>query len=399
MNRRFEMARHAYTTVPFYRELAEKEPQILMWIESGQWEKLPLVEKNQIVLQQDKFISDDYLGELVMGRLNRTHTSGSTGTYLDVYWSKTDMSAALLPLWMERFRQAGIRTNDRVCFFNTVLQEDFLIRENRMGISKKGLTREKLKRLYGKILEFEPDWFLLHPGIALMMILMIKEERMPLPKQLKYIELTGEMILDGVIEKIQETFGCPVHCHYGTMEVSTIGYRKKGAYQLFDQSTYVEIIDKNGEIVNDGEYGEVYVTSLHNHAMPFIRYGIGDVGRIVSRKQAKAELELKHARKNDLLYLPDGRRILPDVMLSPIEQINQTMGRMIYQFQVIQQSINSLLIQVVLEEDIEGGEFEQLYLELFKEEWKEQFNWKFQYNTKIQVNQDTGKIGWLFNET
>lgn len=45
MNRRFEMARHAYTTVPFYRELAEKEPQILMWIESGQWEKLPLVEK------------------------------------------------------------------------------------------------------------------------------------------------------------------------------------------------------------------------------------------------------------------------------------------------------------------------------------------------------------------
>ena len=168
---------------------------------------------------------------------------------------------------------------------------------------------------------------------------------------------------------------------------------------MFDQSTYVEIIDKNGEIVNDGEYGEVYVTSLHNHAMPFIRYGIGDVGRIVSRKQAKAELELKHARKNDLLYLPDGRRILPDVMLSPIEQINQTMGRMIYQFQVIQQSINSLLIQVVLEEDIEGGEFEQLYLELFKEEWKEQFNWKFQYNTKIQVNQDTGKIGWFFNET
>jgi len=40
-------------------------------------EKLPLVKKNQIVLQQDKFISDDYLGELVMGRLNRTHTSQS----------------------------------------------------------------------------------------------------------------------------------------------------------------------------------------------------------------------------------------------------------------------------------------------------------------------------------
>ena len=30
--RKFEMAKHAYTTVPYYRELAEKNPEIPEWI-------------------------------------------------------------------------------------------------------------------------------------------------------------------------------------------------------------------------------------------------------------------------------------------------------------------------------------------------------------------------------
>jgi len=37
------------------------------------------------------------------------------------------------------------------------------------------------------------------------------------------------------------------------MEVSTIGYEYQETYQLFNQSTYVEIIDNNGQLVNDGE--------------------------------------------------------------------------------------------------------------------------------------------------
>ena len=182
------------------------------------------------------------------------------------------------------------------------------------------------------------------------------------------------------------------------MEVGTIGYEYQETYQLFNQSTYVEIIDKNGQLVNDGEYGEVYVTSLHNHAMPFVRYGIGDVGRIVMRDITKTRLELKHARKNDLLMMPDGSSKLPDVLLGPVEQINQCMERMIYQFQVFQQTTDSLLINVVLDNDMEGGEFEKLYQKLFEEEWKEEFKWKFQYSNEVQVNQETGKSGWFFSQ-
>lgn len=398
MNHEIEMAKYAYEKVPYYRELTEQNPQIMTWIENGQWEKLPLVEKNEIALQQDKLISEEYLGDLVMGRLNRSHTSGSTGTYLDIYWNKADMSASLLPLWMERYRQAGVRTKDRVCIFNTTLQDDYKISGNKMIVSKQRLTQKKLQSLYEKIQEFQPAWMLLHPGIAGMLLQFLKEGKGKPICGLKYIELTGEMVLEGLIPELEKTFGCKVRCHYGTMEVSSIGYQKGKNYKVFSQSTYVEILDSKGNAVKDGEYGNIYVTSLHNHAMPFIRYGVGDIGTIVSRENETVELELKQARKNDLLELPDGRKALPDALLGPVEQINQSMERMIYQFQVFQQSKNSLLINVVLDEDMEGGEFEELYLKLFEEEWKDEFSWNFQYSNEVQVNQETGKSGWFFSQ-
>ena len=131
------------------------------------------------------------------------------------------MSAALLPLWMERFRQAGVRTNDKVCLFNTTLQEDYQINGNKMLISKQKLNREKLIRIYQKMEEFNPSWLLVHPGIAQMILQMVKEEQLPILPNLKYIELTGEMVTAGLKQSLEKVFSSQVRSHYGTMEVST----------------------------------------------------------------------------------------------------------------------------------------------------------------------------------
>ena len=31
----------------------------------------------------------------------------------------------------------------------------------------------------------------------------------------------------------------------------------------------------------EDEAGNIYVTTCHNHVMPFIRYGIGDIGSLI----------------------------------------------------------------------------------------------------------------------
>lgn len=398
--RRYAMVRHAYRTVPYYRKKFEQNFKLFSDIERDEgWESLPLTEKAEITMEQEQLISQEYLGAMITGHLIRSHTSGSTGTYLDVYWNQTDYTASLVPLWMERYKYAGIHTKDRVCIFNTTLKnhQEYQIRQNQMLISKQNLTTEKLVFLFEAIYDFNPVWFLLHPGIAMMLLQSVKGGRLSVPTSLKYIELTGEMVLEGLKTELEQIFRCKVRCHYGTMEVNTIGVEEKGRYRVFQNSTYVEVIDSHGKVMPDGEYGNIYVTSLHNKVMPIIRYGLGDIGRIITDCNGEQRIELKQARKNDMLLLTDGRHIPPDVFLGPIEKINQAMGLMIYQFQVVQQNFNSLVLKVVLDPEMGKEEFVGLYQELFNESWKYEFDWKYEFNKTIQLNQTTGKYGWFVN--
>ncbi len=204
-NKRYEMALHACRTVPYYRKKIEQNRVLLKDLENRRgWEELPLTEKNQIAFMQDQLISEDFLGELVTGQLLRSHTSGSTGTYLDAYWNHADYTASLVPLWMERYKYAGVHTKDRVCIFNTTLkdQQEYQIVNSQMMISKQNLSREKLLMIYEKILEFDPVWFLVHPGIAAVFLQIVKENKLSIPSSLKYIELTGEMVLEGFKEEL-----------------------------------------------------------------------------------------------------------------------------------------------------------------------------------------------------
>lgn len=182
------------------------------------------------------------------------------------------------------------------------------------------------------------------------------------------------------------------------MEVNTIGVEENGIYRIFENSVYIEVIGRDGKVLQEGETGDIYVTSLHNRAMPVIRYGTGDQGRIVTGKDGRRGIELKRARKNDLLYISEGHQIPPDVLLGPVEQINQAMGLMIYQFRVVQQSLHSLLVKVVLDEEMYQHDFIRLYQELFTEEWKGGFDWKYEFYDTVQINQDTGKYGWFVNQ-
>lgn len=95
---------------------------------------------------------------------------------------------------------------------------------------------------------------------------------------LKYIEMTGEELTDGLRFRIQECFHCPVADQYGANEVNSIAYEcPEGNLHCMEDNVYVEILDDEGNPVPEGEAGNIYVTTCHNHAMPFIRYGIGAV--------------------------------------------------------------------------------------------------------------------------
>ena len=78
---------------------------------------------------------------------------------------------------------------------------------------------------------------------------------------------------------------------YGMTETGGIGTtgmdcKAHEGLHVWEDQYITEIIDPvTGEVLPDGEYGEVVFTSLTREAMPIIRYRTHDISRIVSREK------------------------------------------------------------------------------------------------------------------
>lgn len=95
VDKQWNMAEYAYQNVPLYRDkLREMGASWQEVAGRDEWNKLPVIEKNQIVKHADNLISEKYVADVAMERLIHTHTSGSTGTFLDIYWNKEEIGRA-----------------------------------------------------------------------------------------------------------------------------------------------------------------------------------------------------------------------------------------------------------------------------------------------------------------
>jgi phenylacetate-coenzyme A ligase PaaK-like adenylate-forming protein len=74
-----------------------------------------------------------------------------------------------------------------------------------------------------------------------------------------------------------------VYEHYGMTEMGLGGAmacEKRDGYHPREADLLFEIIDPcTGEVLPEGEYGEIVFTTLTRQAMPFIRYRTGDFSR------------------------------------------------------------------------------------------------------------------------
>ena len=89
---------------------------------------------------------------------------------------------------------------------------------------------------------------------------------------------TAEVLYDHQKSTISRAFGgVPVVNGYGSREGGFIAHEcPAGHMHITSENVIVEFI-REGRPVAPGEDGEIVVTHLDNHAMPFIRYRTGDV--------------------------------------------------------------------------------------------------------------------------
>lgn len=91
---------------------------------------------------------------------------------------------------------------------------------------------------------------------------------------------------DKMRKRIANELGVKLFDIYGLTEVYgpgiAINCEKQGAMHYWDDYIYLEIVDpKTGEVLPDGEVGEIVITTLRKQGAPLIRYRTHDLSRIV----------------------------------------------------------------------------------------------------------------------
>jgi phenylacetate-coenzyme A ligase PaaK-like adenylate-forming protein len=103
--------------------------------------------------------------------------------------------------------------------------------------------------------------------------------------QLNSALLTTDYVPMSIVSELRRVWGCDVFQHYGMTEMGYGGgvqCRAFDGYHMREADLYFEIIDPDtGEVVSDGQWGEVVFTTLTRKGMPLIRYCTGDRARFI----------------------------------------------------------------------------------------------------------------------
>jgi len=101
----------------------------------------------------------------------------------------------------------------------------------------------------------------------------------------KVIFITSEYLSQPMRERLEAIWNCQVFHHYGMTEPGfAIGIecQEHDGFHYNEADLFFEIIDpETGEILPDGEEGELVFTALDREGMPVIRYRTGDISRLI----------------------------------------------------------------------------------------------------------------------
>lgn len=305
-DKKWEIVKYHLKNNEFYRnKLLDKLP--------SQWEEIPILKKNDFQISINKLISDTFNSkELYTG-----YTSGSSGH--PFRYAKDKYSHAMTwALIKDRYDSFGINLNSKQArFYGIPLEKkEYYVEKtkdllsNRLRFSVFDLSDEVLKGYIKFFKKTDFDYIYGYSNSILLFARYLNRNKINLKlvcPSLKVCICTSENCSAEDKVEISNAFGIPVINEYGTSEVDLIAFEDiEGNWKLSEENVFVEVLDESGKQITEGGEGRIVLTSLHNKAMPFIRYEIGDRAVI---EPGKDKIRIKNLLGgiNDDLILPSGK--------------------------------------------------------------------------------------------
>ncbi len=127
-----------------------------------------------------------------------------------------------------------------------------------------------------------------------------------------------------VAAELEKMWTAEIYSTYASSEIATTfcECEKRQGGHIRPELNLVEIVDENGNIVKDGDAGEVVTTPLGITGMPLIRFKTGDISFIINGKcdcgRSTKRLGPIIGRKNQMLKYK-GTTIFPNAVISALE--------------------------------------------------------------------------------
>jgi phenylacetate-CoA ligase len=233
-------------------------------------------------------------------------------------------------------------------------------------------------------------------AIALLCSHARKEGRDMKAAGVKTVFLTGEVLWPNQRQLISEVMHCPVADGYGGRDSGFIPHEcPEGGMHILTDAVTVEVVDAEGRPVPEGESGDIVVTDLYSHEVPFIRYATGDRG-VLSTKRCRCGrstplFQKIDGRAMDFFLLPDGRVIPGGSVFYAFYGIDG-----IDQFKVIQKAVDFFHIQIVAGKSFRT-ESESRIREALKKRIRASVHVTFEYLDRLPLER-TGKFRCVVSE-
>jgi len=119
----------------------------------------------------------------------------------------------------------------------------------------------------------------------------MEKQHLTFTSRFKGVVSTAETLSDERRIVIEHAFSAPVINEYGAKDAGIIAYQcPAGNMHVTEENLVLEVLDvKTNTKVRDGQSGSATITDLTNYSMPRIRYQLGDIVALSSKKVALVE--------------------------------------------------------------------------------------------------------------
>jgi len=344
------LLKHSYENVPYYHRLFKERgltPSDIKTVED--LKKLPILRKTAIRRMPQQLTARNIpKRDTVL-----CQTTGTTAQPLKFYRSREDVSwgrAAMYRAYGWALYELGEKYA-LIWGFHPEELKDLLFRVNNLFerqialLNADDLSEKSIRPFVQKLERFRPRFLRGYSSCIYMLAKYLSAKRIS-PPNFKAIFSTAAILLPSQRRVIEKAFGCEVYDFYGSQEVPSMASEcgKHSGYHIQAENVAMEFI-KDGEPVAEGETGAILVTSLHNYAMPFIRYDIGDTGKpsdeICPCGRGLPLIKSLEGRTYEWFVTGDGSLIALKDLDVFFEDLPVKM------FQIIQRSYDEIIIKIV----------------------------------------------------